>query len=176
MHNIFKPYIRRHSQFSYGRIGDIDRARVTLGSDVPIGVYRLMFYTMTDALVGNIGAIQTRHIFREAGRLAGSEFVFYSLLLEDPPDAFFASLEEAFARLKIGALRVERYDPATGEVAFTLEQGLTAGLPSSGGLAHHFDEGMLTGVMESYTDKTYFLECAAPPAGGEPLRLTGRPA
>lgn len=181
MYNVFKPYHLRHSQFSFGRMGDIDRARDTLGPNMPVAVYRLMLFTIIDTLESDLGAVPTRHMLHEAGRLAGSELAMHRLRLEDAPGDFMKSFGALYAELKIGHLQVERYDPVTREVVLLVENHLAGAPPAAAKEeedALHFDMGFFAGVMEAYTGLPFAMERAYAPNGAQNgrQRYTGRPA
>lgn len=156
MDNIFKAHVKKHSLFSWGRMGDIDVGRPTLGDDTKVLIYRLQQQCLLDVLVRNVGIIAADHYFIEAGRLAGFEYAMHNLSLEQTSEDFFTTLKEQFRVLKIGILTVESFDTVTGEMSVAIANDLDcSGVPASSRYLCKFDEGFLAGIMTAFTGKTY---------------------
>ena len=57
-----------------------------------------------------------------------------------------------------GILRVEKFDPDTGEAVLTVGEDLDcSGLPITGETVCNYDEGFLAGVLKVYTQKEYVV-------------------
>ncbi|MDR3051697.1 MAG: 4-vinyl reductase [Oscillospiraceae bacterium] len=137
-------------------MGDIKEGRGDLGEDMPVLVYRLMQYTMLDVLTRAYGEDQANEHFREAGFLAGTEFARNALDLSTDFDSFVAGLQKALQDLKIGILRMEAFDPETGNLMLTVGQDLDcSGLPVTNETVCNYDEGFIAGILEAYTGKKY---------------------
>ncbi|MDR1875021.1 MAG: 4-vinyl reductase [Synergistaceae bacterium] len=155
MENVFVER-GRHSTFTWESLGDIREGRGDLGEDMPVLVYRLMQYTMLDELSRAYGEEQANEHFRNAGFLAGSEFAKHILDLKLDFNAFLASLQKHLLDLRIGILRMEEFDPETGNIVLTVGQDLDcSGLPVTNENVCNYDEGFIAGILEAYTGKKY---------------------
>ncbi|MGF7143914.1 hypothetical protein HNQ56_002344 [Anaerotaenia torta] len=155
MENVFLAG-KKHSVFSWENIGDIKAGREDLGEDMPVLVYRLMQYTMLDVLSREMGEDTANEYFRKAGFLAGSEFAKNVLDLKVDFSAFIANLQTSLRDLKIGILRMEHFDIASGDATLTVEQDLDcSGLPISDETVCYYDEGFISGILEAYTGRKY---------------------
>jgi predicted hydrocarbon binding protein len=102
------------------------------------------------------GEEQANEYFRQAGFLAGMEFAKNNLKLDVEFDAFLAGLQKALQDLKIGILRMEAFDPATGNIVLTVGQDLDcSGLPVTNETVCNYDEGFIAGILEAYTGTKY---------------------
>ncbi|MDR3278336.1 MAG: 4-vinyl reductase [Oscillospiraceae bacterium] len=154
MANIFAK--KGHSTFSWDKLGDIKEGRGDLGEEMPVVVYRLMQYTMLDVLSRAYGEDLANEYFRQAGFLAGSEFAKNNLKLDVDFNAFLAGLQQALQDLKIGILRMEAFDPETGNIVLTVGQDLDcSGLPVTNETVCNYDEGFIAGILEAYTGTKY---------------------
>ena len=143
-------------EFFWCHLKEIGAGRAHLGEDVPVWVYRLMQYTMKDALVNRFGHEVMVEVLREGGELAGKEFAAHVLDLTLPASAFFAHLQQVLEDGRVGVLRVERFDEESGEVTLTIS------------------EGFLRGVMEAYTKHPYdVLEVDCWATGSRVCRFRG---
>jgi predicted hydrocarbon binding protein len=153
--NIFKRDETLH-EFSWENLGDIKEGRGDLGEDMPVLVYRLMQYTMLDILTKDFGADKANEYFRRAGYLAGTEFATNTLDLKVDFDQFLADLTDSLEALKIGILRMEAFDPETGNVVLTVGQDLDcSGLPVTNETVCNYDEGFIAGILNAFTGKKY---------------------
>ena len=155
MENIFMKG-RKHSEFFWDSLGDVKEGRGDLGEEMPVIVYRLMQYTMLDVLSKAHGLDQANEYFRQAGYLAGSEFAKHILDLKLDFNGFVAHLQQTLSDLKIGILRMEAFDPETGNIVLTVGQDLDcSGLPITNENVCIYDEGFIAGILEAYTGKKY---------------------
>ena len=147
---------KKHEEFAWENLGDIQGGRGDLGEDMPVIVYRLMQYTMLDVLSKAYGLDQANDYFRQAGFLAGSEFAKNVLDLQADFDAFLANLQKTLQDLKIGVLRMEAFNAETGSITLTVGQDLDcSGLPITNENVCIYDEGFIAGILEAYTGKKY---------------------
>ena len=147
---------KKHENFEWASLGDIKDGRGDLGEDMPVLVYRLMQFTMLDVLSKAYGLDKANEHFRDAGFLAGSEFAKNALELKEDFSNFVASLQKALQDFKIGILRMESFDEATGNIVLTIAQDLDcSGLPITHENVCIYDEGFISGILESYTGKKY---------------------
>ena len=155
MSNIFLRNVT-HNAFTWDSLGDIKEGRGDLGEDMPVLVYRLMQYTMLDVLSKDHGSDQANEYFRRAGFLAGMEFAKNTLDLKTDLDAFLANLQNMLQTMKIGILRMEAFDRATGDFVLTVGQDLDcSGLPVTNENVCMYDEGFIAGILETFTGKKY---------------------
>jgi len=154
--NVFKDDSKR--VFKWDSLGDIKHGRGDLGEEMPVIVYRLMQFTLLDALSGKIGLEKANDCFREAGFLAGTEFAKNVLKLDLDFDAFVSHLQEALKMLKIGILRMEFFNPEDGNMILTVAEDLDcSGLPITNESVCVYDEGFIGGILKEYTGKTYHV-------------------
>lgn len=155
MENVFMK-AKSHSSFSWANLGDIKEGRGDLGEEMPVLVYRLMQYTLLDVLAKDMGREKANDYIRAAGHLAGTEFARNTLDLQVDFDTFVANLQNTLQKFKIGVLRMEAFNGATGEIVLTVGQDLDcSGLPVSDETVCDYDEGFIAGILEMYTGKPY---------------------
>ena len=174
MENIFLKGENRE-RFHWDNLGNIKEGRGNLGEEVPVLIYRLMQYTMMDVLSKAHGRDWANEYFRLAGFLAGQEFAGHMLDLKAEFNTFIANLQKALLELKIGVMRMEEFDTATGDIVLTFEQDLDcSGLPVTEETVCVYDEGFIAGILEAYTGKKYDVretDCWA--NGGRACRFSG---
>jgi len=163
--------------FHWENLGDIKVGRPNLGTEVPVVVYRVFEYAMYDVLAHRLGTDLAKEIIRSAGYKAGKEFAQHVLNLDRDVDTFLADLTETLLTLKIGVLRVEKLNRQTGEIVLTIGEDLDcSGLPVTGEVVCHYDEGFLSGILEEYTHRKYDVrevDCWA--SGYKSCRFRGTP-
>lgn len=146
------------NEFKWEYLGDIDSGREHLGEQMPVLVYRLFQYTMKDVLSKRYGDDNVIEILREAGQVSGREFAKHMLPLDIPLNDFVAKLQEILKDLKIGILRIEKFNEETGHAILTIAEDLDcSGLPVVGTTVCNYDEGFLAGVLQAYTKKDYVV-------------------
>jgi len=155
MENIFAKK-QGHTVFSWEGLGNIKEGRGDLTEDMPVWIYRLMQFTLFDIIVREVGLEKANEIMRDAGHLAGQEFVRNAIDLNTDFSTFVANLQQALQQHRVGILRMEAFDPETGAITLTVGQDLDcSGLPVSGETVCTYDEGFLAGILEVYTGKPY---------------------
>ena len=138
------------------RLGDIAEGRKTLGTDMPVVVYRLFQYAIKDILDQEYGAEKAADIFRKAGYIAGLEFAENNLPSEGDLDFFVVKLTEALRELKIGYLYIEKSDLENMHFVLTVSEDLDcSGLPVTDETVCDYDEGFISGILEKYTGKPF---------------------
>ena len=154
MENIFLS--SEHKRFDWGQLGDIKQGRGDLGEEMPVVLYRLMQYALIDVLTEEFGTDSANNFVRKAGYIAGTEFAKNALDTSLDFNNFVSHLQEQLKLLKVGIMRMERYDSRTGEIVLTIEEDLDcSGLPITGETVCVYDEGFLGGILEIYTGKQY---------------------
>jgi len=145
-----------HEVFCWDILGNIKEGRGDLGEEMPVLVYRLMQYTMLDVLSKAHGLEAANDYFRKAGFLAGTEYAKNALDLKVDFSTFIAGLQKSLLELKVGVLRMESFDAATGGITLTVGQDLDcSGLPITNENVCVYDEGFISGILETYTGKPY---------------------
>lgn len=146
----------RKYEFSWELLGDIAKGRPNLGLSTRLAVYRLMQFTFRDVLEQRLGSEKTEEIFYEAGKLAGSEFYKNALPPAEDFNDFVKKLQTVLREEEIGILRVEQADLEAGSFILTVSEDLDcSGLPELGYEICTYDEGFITGILESYTGKSF---------------------
>ena len=146
----------RKYRFSWDLIGDIELGRPNLGPTTRIEVYRLMQFVFRDVLEKHYGTAQADALFHEAGKLAGREF--YAKFCSNITDLndFVRTLQEILRELGIGIMRVESADAEKGSFVITMSEDLDcSGLPELDYEVCVYDEGFISGLMESFTGKKF---------------------
>ena len=174
--NVFRDDARK--AFKWDSLGDIKNGRGDLGEEMPVIVYRLMQFTLLDALSSELGLVKANDFFRKAGYLAGMEFAKNVLSLDKEFDAFVSHLQEALKLLKVGILRMEFFNPEDGSIILTVAEDLDcSGLPITNESVCVYDEGFIAGILEAYTGKKYNVretDCWA--TGDRVCRFNASPA
>ena len=176
MENIFAVETVR--EFEWGNLGDIREGRGHLGEEMPVVLYRLMQFTIVDVLSKEHGLEKAYDYIRNAGHLAGSEYAKNVLDLSLEFDEFISHLQKGLKNLKVGVLRMESHDAATGELVLSVAEDLDcSGLPITGETVCVYDEGFISGILENYLGRPYKVrevDCWA--SGGRVCRFKGTPA
>ena len=124
--------------------------------ETPVLVYRLMQHTMMDILHEGLGNKRVDPILRASGSLAGNKFAHNSLDLKADFQTFIASLKKALADLKINLLRIESFNPDTGNLAITMRENPdNSALETTRENVHIYEVSFITGILEAYTGKRY---------------------
>lgn len=131
-------------------------SRGNLGEELPVVVYRLLEYSLKEELVQRLGKEEQIDIFRSAGYRAGEYFAHQILDLNKPLDQFVSDLQQKMQELKIGVLRIESVDEASGKIILTVaEDADCSGLPVLGETVCNYDEGFISGILSTYSGKKY---------------------
>ncbi len=157
MENVFAKN-GSHNDFTWDKLGDIHEGRGELGEDMPVLVYRLLEYSMNDVLCHEFSPEVSNDMFRKAGYLAGHEFAANALDLTADFDDFIAELQKSLRELRIGILRIESFDGESGAFTLTVGEDLDcSGLPPTNEVVCNYDEGFLSGILETYTGHPYHV-------------------
>lgn len=156
MDNIFKKKTEELGEISWDTLLGVEVGRENLGKEMPVIVYRMFEYAMRDTLTRMFGKEKMIEILRKAGEKSGRELYKRNLDGTLPLNEFLAQLQEKLIELKIGVLRMEEFDAETGHAVLTVGEDLDcSGLPMVGETVCNYDEGFLTGILDSYTGKEY---------------------
>ena len=133
-----------------------ENSRGNLGEELPVLVYRMLEYSLKEELIRRYGKDEQVEIFRSAGRMAGEYFAKNMLDLTQPLDAFVNELQKKMQEMKIGVLRIEDVDEASGRIILTVaEDADCSGLPILGETVCNYDEGFISGILSTYSGKPY---------------------
>jgi uncharacterized protein len=150
---------RESYQFQWKDLGNIEEGRPNLGPTTLVAVYRLMQYTMRDVLITKYDSETAGKLLVEAGKLAGSEFCKGVLNTELGFNEFIADLQGKLKAMNIGILRIERADLERMEFVLTVEEDLDcSGLPLLGETVCDYDEGFISGILNTYTGKEFHVK------------------
>lgn len=142
----------RKYEFSWDLLGDLEMGRPHLGNNVSIEMYRLLQFTLRDVIENAMGTEGTDKIFYEAGKLAGEEFYKHHVTPTADINDFIKQLEILLRDMGIGIFRVEEMDMDRGELVLTVAEDLDcSGLPETGNEICIYDEGFISGLLESFS-------------------------
>ena len=131
-------------------------SRSNLGAELPVMVYRMLEFSLKEELRQRFGRETQIDIFRSAGRMAGEYFAKNFLDMTLPLDQFVGALQNKMQELKIGVLRIEDVDEASGKIILTVaEDADCSGLPVLGETVCNYDEGFIAGILSLYSGKQY---------------------
>ncbi|RFZ75612.1 4-vinyl reductase [Lacrimispora amygdalina] len=152
-------YENKPSTFTWENLGDISQGRKTLGTDMPVLMYRLFQYTLKDILVREYDMETACNLYRAAGHLAGTELAKNILDLSGDFDFFIANLTNKLKELKIGYLRIEKADMDSLTFTLTVSEDLDcSGLSVCGKAVCNYDEGFIAGILEVYSGRKFTVK------------------
>ncbi len=169
---------RNEFKFDWSHLGDIQQGRPHLGNMTHVAVYRLMQYTLRDAMIKHTDARTTESVFYDAGVSAGK--AFYKNMMPGITDLndFVAQLQKLMKELNIGILRIEESDPESLEFTMTVAEDLDcSGLPVTDEVVCTYDEGFIAGLLEAFAGRGFAvreIDCWC--NGDRVCRFAARPA
>ncbi|MFC1834968.1 V4R domain-containing protein [Thermodesulfobacteriota bacterium] len=167
----------RGYRFQWKDLGDIEEGRPNLGASMNVSVYRLLQYTLREVITAELGSDKARQLFVDAGKLAGSEFCRNLLNTDLRFSEFLSHVQSKLKDLNIGILRVEKADEEKLELVLTVMEDLDcSGLPVLGETVCDYDEGLLAGILGTYTGREFVVkevDCWA--SGSRVCRFEARP-
>lgn len=147
---------REEFRFDWSHLGDVEGGRPNLGTTTHVAVYRLMQYTLRDAIVKHADPELADRVFYDAGLNAGK--AFYKNLVGVPKDfnSLVATLQKLLKDMNIGILRIEKADLENLDFVLTVDEDLDcSGLPMIEEAICTYDEGFLAGILEIFTNKPF---------------------
>jgi hypothetical protein len=142
--------------FSWEDLGDIAEGRPNLGNLVPVSVYRLLQYTLRDAITEAYDDETARKLLVEAGSRAGREYCRNVLDTSLDMPRFLADLQKKLREWSIGILRIEKSDLERREFILSVAEDLDcSGLAVSDNTVCDFDEGFIAGIFLEYTGQEF---------------------
>lgn len=164
--------------FSWEDIGDIAFGRPNLGPQAPVAVYRLLQFSLRDAIAAAHGSEEASRLLAAAGRIAGGAFCRRALDCGLAPGPFLSDLQKRMREWGIGLLRIEKADFERLELVLTVAEDLDcSGLPISGQTVCDFDEGFIAGIFLEYAGREFTareVDCWA--SGERVCRFVVKPA
>ena len=149
----------RKYEFSWDLLGDIELGRPNLGKEIRLEVYRLMQFTLRDILEEEFGTEKSDQIFYAAGKKAGQAFYEHMLQGDTEVKDFIKRLQQALKELKIGILRVESMAADANKLVLTVDEDVDcSGLPELDLAVCVYDEGFISGILESFTGSEYTVK------------------
>ncbi|MBI4793751.1 MAG: 4-vinyl reductase [Deltaproteobacteria bacterium] len=147
---------RDYHKFAWQDLGDLEKGRPNLGANVPVLAYRLLQYTLRDAMISELGVDKADELFIRAGRLAGVQFCRNLLDRDAAFQEFTAQLQRVLREQAIGILRIEEADQENMRFTLTVAEDLDcSGMPCTDEVVCKYDEGFLAGILEEYTGKPF---------------------
>lgn len=144
----------RKYKFDWEFIGDAsDGVRPSLGGSTALEVYRLFQFGIRDVIEQHYGTEMTDTIFREAGILAGK--LFYQKYCAGAKDVgeLVKIIQDKFKDLAIGIVRFETLDLENHTIQLTVDEDLDcSGLPDTNDHICVYDEGLIKGILDSFTN------------------------
>jgi uncharacterized protein len=144
--------------FDINIIGDLRKGRPTLGNSMSVAVYRLIVYSLRAELINRFGKEEVENIFYQSGQLIG-ETVHSSFMVNvNDESELYSSISSFFLNAKIGRFEVKKsYE--NGEMLFSLSEDIDcSGLASDGETKCSIDEGIISGILSSFYQKTYITK------------------
>ncbi|MDG4476691.1 V4R domain-containing protein [Thiovibrio frasassiensis] len=147
---------RKSLQFDWSLLGDIEWGRPNLGPQTTVAVYRLMQFTLRDAIISHTDVATANRIFYSAGQSAGKAIYGHLLKSTQDFDGFIAELQETLRTLSIGIVRLEASDLQKQRFVLTVAEDLDcSGLPMSDELVCTFDEGFIAALFSSHFGRQF---------------------
>jgi len=150
---------REDALFQWTMLGNVGAGRPNLGFTTDVSVYRLMQFTLRDAMIQEFDAETADRIFYRAGETAGKHFYENAITRKDTFNDFIADLQEVLKSMKIGILRVEKGDLENMNFTITVAEDLDcSGLPVCDEEICTYDEGFLAGILAAHTGKAFLVK------------------
>jgi predicted hydrocarbon binding protein len=147
---------RDDSRFEWTMLGNVAEGRPNLGSKTDVSVYRLMQFTLRDALIKKFDPETADRLFYEAGETAGRHFYERIITKKDSFNDFLSELQDKLRDLSIGILRVEKADLENMKFTLTVAEDLDcSGLPVCDEVICTYDEGFISGLLSAHTGKSF---------------------
>lgn len=147
------------NSFQWSDIGDIIKARPTLGVKMHVAVYRMFQYSFRNMLEKKYGKEEIKHILVESGKISGIEFcnnVLDSIL---SPDDFFNLLQQKMQEFGMGILEVKYKDFENMIFILKVSEDLDcSGVPVKDEFICNYDEGFIMGILEAYTGRHFVVK------------------
>jgi predicted hydrocarbon binding protein len=168
----------RKYKFDWSLLGDMSVGRPNLGPLARVEIYRLMQFTFRDVAESRFGREAADEMFFEAGHMAGKEF--FDHLIKDTSDNgnFMRDFQELMREYGIGVVRMEELNEKTGNFIVSVAEDLNcSGFPEVPYEICKYDEGFISGIVESFTGTPYNVrEIDCWQVGDRTCRFAAEPA
>jgi len=146
------------AKFEWTMLGNVAEGRPNLGPKTEVSVYRLMQFTLRNALIREYGTAAADRIFYEAGKTAGTHFYERLITKRDAFHEFVENLQETLKDLGVGILRIEKADMETMTFTMTVAEDLDcSGLPVCDEEICTYDEGFIAGLLSCYAKREFHV-------------------
>lgn len=141
---------------SWKQLGDVVTGRPNLGLYASVQTYRLLQYSIREALEHEWDEQTAQRLLKKSGKIAGHAFAQEFIDTKHPLNRFLAQVQLKLEELGIGIFKVEKSDKNARQLIVTISEDLDcSGLPVNGVTVCDFDEGFIEGIFEFYTKKKY---------------------
>ncbi len=143
-------------RFEWSHLGDIELGRPNMGPTTSVAIYRLMQFTLRDSAIKHTDPELAARIFYDAGYNSGR--ALYENLIAPVSDfsELINKLQKKLADLNVGILRIEEANIDDLTFTLTVSEDLDcSGLPLHEEAICTLDEGLIAGILESYTDTPF---------------------
>ncbi len=156
---MFNLFDEETNEFDWQSIGDINNGRQNLGEDMPVFLFRLFQYNIKNELLKYHDKETVSKILRDTGRSAGVAFAKKLLNLDLPTEDFLDNVSKVFNQCKIANVRIEDVNNETGEITLAVYDDVScSGVPVTGETVCKYDEGVLEGIFQTYSNKNYYVK------------------
>jgi predicted hydrocarbon binding protein len=150
---------RKESLFEWTMLGQVDTGRPNLGFTTDVAVYRLMQFTLRDALIKQYDVETADRVFYAAGETAGRHLYDNLITKRDSFGEFVAELQDVLRDRRIGILRIEKADVENLTFTLTVAEDLDcSGLPVCDEQICTYDEGLISGLFSAHTGKEFSVK------------------
>jgi len=115
---------RERFKFDWSHLGDIEVGRPNLGPQTSVAIYRLMQFTLRDAIIRHSSPETARRIVFDAGYTSGK--AIYENLIDEPNDVLdlISQVRKLLKELNVGILSVEESDVENMNFTLTVSEDL----------------------------------------------------
>jgi len=147
---------RNEFKFEWSHLGDIELGRPNLGPTTSVAIYRLMQFTLRDALIKHTDSETAERVFYDAGYISGKAIYENLLVPVKDINELASKLQDLLKKLNIGILRFEKVDIENMDFLLTVSEDLDcSGLPMMEEVICTFDEGLVAGIFETFTGRPF---------------------
>jgi hypothetical protein len=146
-------------RFEWSHLGDIQLGRPNLGATTSVAIYRLMQFTLRDAAIKHTDPEIAARIFYDAGYNSGR--ALYENMIAPVADfnALVKKLQKVLLDFNVGILRIEEADLENLRFTLTVSEDLDcSGLPLHEEAICTFDEGLIAGVLDTFTGARFKVQ------------------
>lgn len=139
-------------RFDWSHLGDIELGRPNMGPTTSVAIYRLMQFTLRDSAIKHTNPEIAARIFYDAGYNSGCALYKNMILPVSDFNELINKLQKKLSELNVGILRIEEANIDDLTFTLTVSEDLDcSGLPLHEEAICTFDEGLIAGILESYT-------------------------